>query len=179
MPLSPVHLIAAGVFILLKYVHVCADTDDLQFLLAPVSQIVAMATNSVAVYSPENGYFHASLDISIDKSCSGLNFWILCFIMGVFRMAQSPPPLRGFLGTNRTLSLGLIPCMLLLTWAYAIFVNTSRILTSVFLQQLAPDFMSTHQHWTHQAMGISIYLFFLVLFYLMLDQRYQRQVHAP
>jgi len=29
----------------------------------------------------ETGYFHSKLNIVIEKSCSGFNFWILCFMV--------------------------------------------------------------------------------------------------
>jgi exosortase/archaeosortase family protein len=146
LKISSLHIAAAGIFVLLKYLHTCLGTDDLYFLLAPVNRVVALVTNSQAIYTEENGYFHAALNIYIDKSCSGFNFWILCFMIGIFRAAR------------------------LISWLITVFVNASRILTAIFLQQLSPDFMKSQQHWAHQTTGIFIYLFFLLLFYWLFDR---------
>lgn len=164
MKISSLHIAAAGIFVLLKYLHTCLGTDDLYFLLAPVNRVVALVTNSQAIYTEENGYFHAALNIYIDKSCSGFNFWILCFMIGVFRAARLP------CAQIMPYNLGIIPVLLLISWLITVFVNASRILTAIFLQQLSPDFMKSQQHWAHQTTGIFIYLFFLLLFYWLFDR---------
>ena len=71
----PFYLAAGIIFLLLKLGHSMADHNALQFLLWPTSKLVALMTGASSSYLPEGGYFHAQLNIVINKSCSGFNFW--------------------------------------------------------------------------------------------------------
>lgn len=77
----PYYLTAVGLFILLKFAFTLADNEDLFFLLKPTDILVGLLTGSRSVYLQDSGYFHEQLNILIDKSCSGFNFWALCFLL--------------------------------------------------------------------------------------------------
>lgn len=149
--------IACILFFCLKYAYTKADNTDLQFLLAPTNYLVELVQNSTGVFSPENGYYHQKLNCTIEKSCSGFNFWIICFLVFAF---------TGFKFLKRE-NLSIL-FALLISYVLTVFVNASRIITALFFQELIPE-ISKKYEWSHQAIGIFIYLFFLILFYFILN----------
>jgi exosortase K len=74
------YLCIATLFILLKQLYTFADNESLKFLLVPTNKLVALFQGSSYSYSA-NGYYHESLNILINKSCSGFNFMILSFLV--------------------------------------------------------------------------------------------------
>ena len=143
----PYYATAIAAFLLLKYGYTLSDTADLRFLLQPTDALVGIITNSTSHFIAESGYIHERLNIVIDKSCSGFNFWILCFIMLSFSVGKY---LRG--AVQQVI---VLPALLLVAYLFTIFVNASRILLAVLL--LHPSV--PHFDWLHEAAG---HLFTLV-----------------
>jgi exosortase K len=158
----PYYLTAVGLFILLKFGFTLADNNDLTFLLKPTDKLVGLLTGSQSVYLPESGYFHEHLNVIIDKSCSGFNFWILCFLLFTYL------PVKYF---DRTISKILtIPTVLIGAYLLTIFVNTSRIFVSIVVQSQTESIFLNHQHIIHEAIGITTNLTFLILAYVLIEK---------
>ncbi|MDF1699480.1 MAG: exosortase K [Saprospiraceae bacterium] len=167
----PYFLITFGLFILLKFGYTLADTNDLIFLLAPTNKLVGILTGSNSVYLSDSGYFHENLNIIIDKSCSGFNFWVLAFLLFTYLTVK-------YFESSRSKTLA-IPASLIGAYLLTIFVNTSRIFTSIIVQPLTKNNFQYHQHTIHEAIGIITNLTFLVLAYMLLDKLLnQTQHHA-
>jgi len=166
------YLTAIGIFLLLKIGFIFANNNDLIFLLKPTNHLIEFFTHSNALYLTESGYFHQRLNIIIDKSCSGFNFWILCYLMLTFLALR-------FL-THKIYKFLLIPSMLVLAYLMTILVNASRILLAIFIDRLGEQFISDQINWLHQAEGIFVYLFFLIIIYLGFEHLLKRltQHHA-
>lgn len=156
------YFIAIAIFILLKITYTISDNNDLTFLLKPTDKLIGLVTNSTSLYSAERGYFHGQLNILIDKSCSGFNFWILSFLMLYFLTLK-------FLHNKIQYRLLALPAILTCTYVLTIFVNTSRILFSVFIHKVGTNFTGVNSNWLHQAEGTFIYLGFLIIIYLGFD----------
>lgn len=157
----PYLLTALAIFVLLKLAYTQADTDDLAFLLGPTDRLVGLAANSSSVYEPTRGYLHPDLNIVIDKSCSGFNFWMMSFLMLSFlllRYLAQPTHKRAAL-----------PIALLCAYALTIFANTSRISIAVLLQNQFPGFPPHYRDWFHQAQGTFVYLSCLIGIYLIFE----------
>lgn len=154
----PYYFTAIAVFILLKFAYTLADNTDLYFLLKPTDKIIEVITNSNSIYVNDGGYFHDKLNIVIDKSCSGFNFWILCFIMLAFTIIK-------FL-QDRNRKIAALPITLFAAYIFTIFANTSRILFAVFIRGSGAKPADGHISRLHQAEGTFVYLFFLIIFYL-------------
>lgn len=166
---TPYYLTATGLFILLKFGFTLADNDNLIFLLKPTDKLVGILTGSSSVYLAENGYYHDKLNILIDKSCSGFNFWILCFLMFTFLTVKYfEKPLY------KTLT---IPTALVCAYMLTVFVNTSRIFVSVIVQSHAVNFLPDSQHLIHETIGIIINLSFLVLTYYLIEKNLINRRH--
>ncbi len=163
------YLTAAGLFILLKFGFKFADNDDLTFLLKPTDKLVGLLTGSHSIYLTDKGYYHNKLNILIDKSCSGFNFWLLCFATFTYLMVKHlDKPLY------KTLTL---PTALLFSYLLTIFVNTSRIFASVIVQTQTKNFFANQQHLIHEAVGIITNLTFLVLSYYLIQKFLTHRQH--
>jgi len=156
------YLTAVGLFILLKFGYTIADNSDLTFLIKPTDKLVGLLTGSHSIYLSESGYYHEHLNIIIDKSCSGFNFWILCFLLFTYLTVKY---------SDKTLNKILtIPTALIGAYLLTIFVNTSRIFASIVLQTQTKNIILNHQHILHEAIGIITNLTFLILAYVLIEK---------
>jgi len=166
----PYYLTAIGLFILLKFGYTLADNDSLTFLIKPTDKLVGLLTNSKSVYFSDKGYYHETLNIIIEKSCSGFNFWLLCFCMLTFLLLKYiDKPLFKVLS---------IPLSLILAYILTIFVNASRIFASIIIQNQANNFLPNRPHLLlHEIVGVITNLSFLILVYYLLEQFLNKKQH--
>ena len=148
------YCITALIFISLKFAFAAAENVHLTFLTLPSSKAVSMVTHSSGEFDSAMGFIHKDIGITIDKSCSGFNFLMLCFIVFQFR-------LMGLLRGRMTKVLS-IPLVLLLSYFLTVFANSSRILSSIWLNRVLP----IQYEWLHEAEGAFVYLFLFVSFYV-------------
>jgi len=161
------YLIAFCLFILLKIWFKFATTHQLYLLLKPTNQIVEFLTGSASVYSKEVGFYHETLHVIIDKSCSGFNFMILSFIvfihLGINHFKKS---------IHKTIC---IPLAFIGSYFLTLFVNSSRIYVSIVVQNQTQNISSIDQSILHEAIGIITNLSFLVLVYLLIEKALNRK----
>ena len=165
------YLIAIGIFVLLKYAYTISNTHDLSFLLSPTNKLVGILTNSPWDYSIDNGYFYPQLHIFIDKSCSGFNFWILCFLILVFSTINN----LNSRASNKTHKILAFIFSLLGAYIVTVIVNSLRIYASIVIQKNKLEIFNLDQGITHEAIGILTNLFFLVLIYLFVEKSLKRK----
>jgi exosortase K len=158
----PYYLTVVGLFILLKYGYTLADNNDLAFLLKPTDKLVGLLTGSHSVYLSESGYYHDQLNILIDKSCSGFNFWILGFLLFTYSS------IKFFDKTSNKILI--IPIALIGAYLLTIFVNTSRIFASIVVQSQTKNILFNQQHILHESIGIITNLTFLILAYIIIEK---------
>jgi len=159
----PFYLTTIGIFILLKFGYTLADNDNLIFLLKPTDKIVGLLTGSHSVYFSDKGYYHNSLNILIEKSCSGFNFMLLCFCMLAFLFLKH---------TDKAIFKSLtIPFALITSYLLTIFVNASRIFVSIIMQQQANNILSDRPHLIlHEIVGVITNLTFLIIIYIVSEK---------
>lgn len=158
----PYYLTTIGLFILLKFGYTLADNDNLIFLLKPTDKIVGLLTGSNSVYLSDKGYYHGNLNILIEKSCSGFNFMLLCFCMLSFLFLKYADKIFFYLT---------IPFALIVSYLLTIFVNASRIIASITMQQQANNFLPNRSHLIlHEIVGVIINLTFLILIYILSEK---------
>lgn len=166
---TPYHVTAIGLFILLKFSYTIARTEDLTFLLSPTSKVIGLITGSKSAFIQDSGYFHPQLNILIDKSCSGFNFLLLCFLMLSFLALKY---FQTKISKTLALTFSLIGASLI-----TIFVNSSRILTALVVQ--SQSFSITQHPLAHEVVGIITNLTFLILIYLSVEKVLLKQtMHA-
>lgn len=165
----PYYLTAVGLFILLKFSFKLADNNDFIFLLKPTDKLVGLLTGSHSVYLSDSGYYHEHLNIIIDKSCSGFNFWILCFLLFTYLTVKHfDKSLHKFLT---------IPTALIGAYLLTIFVNTSRIFASIIVQTQTKNIFLNQQLLIHEAVGIITNLTFLILAYILIEKLLNHKRH--
>jgi exosortase K len=159
----PYYLTVIGLFILLKFGYTLADNNQLIFLLKPTVKIVELLTGLRSVYIFDKGYYLDSLNILIEKSCSGFNFMLLCFCMLTFLFLKY---------ADKTIFKILsIPFALITSYILTIFVNSSRIFVSIITQQQANNFLPDRPHLIlHEIVGVITNLTFLILIYIVLEK---------
>jgi len=156
----------AGVFILLKLAYLHLDSPALQFLLAPTNVLVGTALNSPSYFSATSGYVHEALHFTIEKSCSGYNFWLMCWVLLAVEWGRHKS------GSWR--SVGALLALLFLSYGLTVLVNAARILTAVQVRAILPA-DSQSLWWLHETEGVLIYLFFLVIIYSCFSYLFARQ----
>lgn len=158
----PYYLLSVGLFILLKFGFTLADNNDLIFLLKPTDKLIGLLTGSQSVYLSDSGYYHQTLNIIIDKSCSGFNFWMLCFLVFTYSTIKNIDK-----ALHKLLSIKIV---LLGAYLLTIFVNTSRIFVSIVVQNQTKNILLNQQHIMHEAIGITTNLTFLILAYILFEK---------
>lgn len=143
--------------LLLKYLHAISNTGDLLVILQPTSSFVGLFFNTKAIYQ-DTGFYFPALNILIDKSCSGVNFFIIAFC--VFSSTAPYHVLK-----IRT-SILLFVATGVLSYLLTILVNTSRIVSAVLLLQNESAMPWVATPWAHEAEGAFVYLSALLLSYL-------------
>ncbi len=158
----PYYLIIAGLLFCFKWTFRLIWVDDLYFLLKPTSKIVETFSHSESIYLNNKGFYFESLNIIIDKSCSGFNFWMISFIA------------FSYLGIKYALTARWktfnIFITLVITYFFTILVNASRILVSLYLQNFATSILPKHQHLIHESIGVTTNLTFLLLCYIIIEK---------
>ncbi len=152
---------ASIIAFLLKLLYAVGKNDDLLFMLKPIKSLTALFFNTNSIYDSSIGFYFKSLNIVIDKSCAGINFWIISFWTAIslwlMQGQDSRYKILKFIG------------LFLISYIFTIFANTSRIATAILalkLKKIIPLFSTP---WFHQAEGVFVYLFFLLIFSLMLN----------
>lgn len=162
------YLTAIGLFLLLKFGYTIADNNDLIFLLQPTDRLVGLLISSKSVYFPDRGFYYNDLNIVINKSCSGFNFLLLCFLMFAIVAFNNINLIK-----QKTV---IIPATLMLAYVLTIFVNTSRIFVSIVLQDQAKHFLPQKSIViVHETIGIVTNLSFLIVVYILLERLLKKQ----
>ena len=122
-------------------------------------RIVGFFTGSPSHFDPDLGYHFPQLHITIDRSCSGLNFLVMAFCMiGIstlsFYRRLGPQVLALAIGA-------------LATYLLTLGATSSRILIAIRSWQLRELYPWLASDRMHQQQGGIVYLFFLILFYLL------------
>ncbi|MGB0523972.1 MAG: exosortase K [Flammeovirgaceae bacterium] len=150
-------LIALAISIALKLFYRQASVDELKFLLAPTSWLVSGCSSLDFDYVPQMGYFHKFTAILINKSCAGMNFWVITFSLSVLtsiRYYNKVPH-----------QILLLIFLVVISFMVTILANTCRIIISIFLLKLERIFSFLGTSWWHTFQGAFIYLTILIIFY--------------
>ncbi|MFA0963804.1 exosortase K [Roseivirga sp. BDSF3-8] len=163
--------VATLIFLGLKLLFRQADTAFFQFLLAPVNFLVCLLSDSNSVYMPEQGYYHAFYGFMIDKSCSGYNLMLLCYLMLTYLLLRYTKRAHWVLTA--------VPITLALAYVFTILVNASRILMSMTFEPAMVRRVALDEVILHEGMGIATHITFLVLLYIISETFLRRKnLHA-
>jgi exosortase K len=150
------HLPFLCIGLAIKYFYSIAENNELDFILFPTHLLVEIWTGHQGIFEAEKGYIFSTLGICIDKSCAGLNFWVITFLSGGFAWAMKSPRLKYL-----PFYLAFLLCISFMT---TIFTNSSRIFMAIIALKSFPHLASFT--WFHEVQGTFIFLHALFLFYL-------------
>lgn len=142
----------------LKLFYNYANFTNLNWLIKPTAHLTGLFLNQTFEYNMEYGYYFPGENMVINKSCSGLVFFIISICTAIFAFA---PKINGKYFP--------IAYVLLILSAYllTILVNSSRIL----IDQNTKKILGINTSGAlHETTGVFVYLIFLVCFYLIINQ---------
>ncbi|WP_375562917.1 exosortase K [Bernardetia sp. OM2101] len=143
-----------------KWLFTNLDVEYSVWLLKPTTIWVEQITGLDFDFIQNEGYVCSQiLPITIiDKSCSGLNFWLMAFLLGAFALRKKVTDFWRFFYFF-IIAFGL-------AWIVTIIANTGRIVISIKFLPLLSPYIEYSQ--SHLLLGIFIYVTMLILYYLVL-----------
>jgi exosortase K len=132
----------------LKRHYSTADVEDLKWILAPTSVLVAALSGATFEFERGEGYLSRERFFVIEKSCAGLNFMIAALGMIGVGLARD---------VDRRGTVWILAQSLALSYAAAVVVNTARILLAMRLAStdLALEWWTASR--IHRLEGIAVY----------------------
>jgi exosortase K len=145
-----------------KWIFTNLDVEYSVWLLKPTTIWVEQITGLDFDFLQNEGYVCTQiLPITIiDKSCSGLNFWLMALILGAFVLHKKVINFLSFFYY--------FIAVFGLAWLVTIIANTGRIVISIKILPSLTDYIDYSQ--SHLLLGIFIYVTMLILYYLILKK---------
>ena len=156
----PFYALVIGLAIALKLFYRQASVDELRFLLAPTSVLVAFFTDIPFDFVAGKGYFNRFHEILIDKSCAGMTFWVIAMTLAVVTSIKYYPRFID--------KIIVFVLMIGLSFILTAITNSFRITISIFLLKLKIFFPFLGTDWWHTVEGSFVYLAMLIGFYSIL-----------
>lgn len=168
----PFYILIGLVFILLKLFFRHADVHQLRLFITPPALALQSITGDIGSYSPQGGYLFKNLGVAINKSCAGFNLFLIAFLTTSTLVLQYAEKWR-----HKLIALTI---SLLVAYLFTMLTNSFRIYVAILGQQIADLYLPTRPHLQlHEAIGVLVNLFFLILFYFFLQQTLKKhQIHA-
>jgi exosortase K len=149
-----------------KQYYSTTSVNQLRWILAPTTALVAAVTGSRFEFESYAGYISSDRSFVIAASCAGVNFLITAFLMLTLRKLWTAR------SQNRldTLGWGFIPMAGVAAYLATLVANTVRISTAVRLKglPLGMGWLSGNQ--LHRFEGIFIYFGFLLVLFLVSEE---------
>ena len=141
--------------LLLKLFHMNSTADNLQIVLVPVNFVVELFLQQKSTFLPGEGFYFGDMNVLIDKSCAGVNFFVitLCVLstLGTGMHARIRWKLIQWCG------------YLALSYLLTILVNACRIISLACMLQSQPLHILVEASWFHEATGALFYVTGLIL----------------
>jgi exosortase K len=163
--------------LLLKQHYSIAHVSELEWMLRPLSDLLALITGYEFHRDINGEWFSITADVRLVKSCAGINFMLMSLL--AFAWSFRPDrkeklPIPSLVG-GYPLLLGAI-CVA--AWGMALFANTLRILLAMHLQSNDSiiEAIGIDASTLHRFIGLAVYLPLLTLQMLPGNRISRRQV---
>ncbi|WP_196886483.1 exosortase K [Aureivirga sp. CE67] len=157
------------IFIILSYLFKFSNSENTLFLTKPVSLLLEFATNSTSTFTKEDGFYFQKFHIYIDKSCAGFHLWMNSFLIFSFLIISK-------INKNLWLFLSLF-LSLIFSYSITIIINFFRIYSNLILKELNFQIMETYPNITHQAIGYTTTITFLILIYYFTNKILNKKIY--
>ncbi len=156
------YLITIIIAILLKQHYSLANCSELRWIMLPTTILVESVSGLDFIYNESLGFINELNRVIIAKSCAGVNYLIILFCVFSFSVL---PKIKKF--KNRILC---IIISLTIAYCLTLFVNTSRILISIWSYNADLDFGWFTKDRIHRVEGIALYFISLLVFNAILQK---------
>jgi exosortase K len=152
----------------MKIFFSASTVDQLKFILFPVSLLVEIISGSSFHFVTESGYEMDNSFIVIDKSCSGINFFIISSCMAAYLII---PTMKSH--WDKATGIG---TSILASFVLTLFVNAFRISTAIsFLKYFGKEHV-VNSKTGHHVQGIIFYFSFLIIYYLIFNHLIKKYI---
>jgi exosortase K len=152
----PAAIILVTAAILLKLHYSFATADQLRWIIGPTAWLVKWFTVADPVYESGIGYADFSQGIIIAPSCAGVNFMIMafgaCAVCGLYYLERPKAQAQWII------------LSVILSYGFALLVNTARIAISMELYSANMEFGWLTMSRAHRIMGTAVYFSALWVF---------------
>ncbi len=146
----------------LKAIYSISTLEQLRYFMAPMIPFIELFTQTTFSWVPEVGY-SSPLNIIIEKSCAGGNFFIICFAFLSFKLWK----FRTFLQFSlRILLLGICSYFMM------ILANTARIVSATKLVEWEITANYIDPKTAHLALGSILYVLTLLFINHFISSKY-------
>lgn len=126
--------------------------------LKPTAYLVHLIFGITFDYVKDIGFINQRLGIVIGKSCSGINYFIIMFLMLLVLFSHKKRKVRWFIS------------YLGLSYIVTIIANGSRIILSILFMKLNILNAKIYERLMHEIIGIVVYFIFLLAVYLIIHK---------
>ena len=141
----------------LKLFYSTCETQQLLFILSPVTWLVELFTGRDFSYRSGLGYLNIDNAIVIGKGCAGMNYLIIVLCMLSFTVIKAYSGIKNKAAAFIILSVA--------SYLLTIFVNAFRIISSMLVLDLKIFDNLISRDILHKSVGIFSYFFFLLVIY--------------
>lgn len=156
------HIIYLLLFYLIcSYNYQSLTFENLLFLIKPVNTIFVFFVKTEPIYKSGSAYYYESLNIVINKSCSGFIFFITSYVI-IYSIILKYEKRILIQKCNFALTL-------LLSYLATIYFNSARIIISYLAQNTANYFLPNRpHHLIHEVTGQIVYIisYFIIIYIL-------------
>ncbi|WP_430412170.1 exosortase K [Kordia sp.] len=148
----------------LKAIYSAITLEHLRYFMYPMIPVIELFSQTAFNWIPEVGY-SSSLNICIEKSCAGGNFFIICFAFLSFKLWK----FRTFLQFSfRIVFLGICSYLIM------ILANTARIVSAIKLVQWEQTASFIDPKTAHLALGSILYVLILLFINHLITLKYAK-----
>ena len=141
--------------------------EQLFIILRPVVFMTEKALGISFYYEPGIGFINSELYTVINRTCSGVGFWVTSLCMLGFSFV--PQTKNIFKGIYFLFS------FLVRTYFMTIVANTSRVIMAIRFLQLAFKSQGSLERLIHQAIGILVYGVYLCITYFIVLKLFRKE----
>ncbi|NJM24428.1 MAG: exosortase K, partial [Bacteroidia bacterium] len=158
-----------AIVLMCKLWHQQCSPADLQVFLYLVQKAVSLLHSVPSVYAGSMGYYFPNLAIVIDKSCAGVNFFLLTFgLLSLMLLSRA----RTGVQVAKAVTVSVF-----VSYALTELVNILRICGAVRLSRWEENFRWLASGWFHEAYGASLYMLALASVYTYFQKSGKLDLH--
>ncbi|PAB59028.1 exosortase K [Anaeromicrobium sediminis] len=160
------YMLVAALMGTIKFISIKAPLDNFLFLLNPIVWIVEKYFNVSFLYYNNLGFFNENMNISIGKSCLGINFFIVMFFMIITSFIKNIKK-----SANK---LFFIFSVLIYSYMATILSTSIRIIGAICILKLIPTQYMKYERLTHEFIGVSFYFTYMLVSYYIFSKGFEK-----